>query len=275
MKIIKSIEDLKNFRREVLTKEVGFIPTMGALHSGHISLIERAKLECDIVIVSIFVNPTQFLKGEDFSKYPRRVEADIKSCNLAKVDALFMPDESMMYRFEDELSLKAPKLKSYILEGFSRASHFDGVLQIVLKLFNLVKPDRAYFGRKDAQQLILIKNMIESLFLDIEIVDCPTVRESDGLALSSRNIYLSDSERELALLISKSLKEASALIVKGVLDIEIIKERMKKTLKPLDIDYIEIVDRELNPLSKVEIKNSLILVAVKIGEVRYIDNFWV
>lgn len=274
MIVVKSIEEFKKVSKN-LNSSIGFVPTMGALHNGHISLIEKSTKENDITVVSIFVNPTQFLEGEDFSKYPRKIEADIKSCELAKVDILFMPNANEVYSKEEELTIKAPKSKSYILEGLSRPKHFDGVLQVVLKLFNMVKPDRAYFGRKDAQQVILIKSMVKSLFLNIEVVDCDTVREIDGLALSSRNIYLSKESREDALLISKSLKKASKEIMKNILEVDKLKLVMQNILKELNIDYIEVVDRDLNHIEKVKIGNTIILVAIKIEGVRYIDNIWV
>lgn len=273
MQIVKTVSELREARAKLNSNSVGFVPTMGALHSGHISLIKRAKDECELVIVSIFVNPTQFLAGEDLNKYPRKIEADIKVCELCRVDILFMPTITEMYE-DDEVSIKAPKLRGFYLEGFKRPTHFDGVLQIVLKLFNLTKPQIAYFGRKDAQQVTLIKQMVKNLFLDIEVIDCPTVREDDGLALSSRNVYLSAQEREKALLISKSLKEASLQVAKGNLDSNRLKELIYGYLKEFELDYIEIVNRDFKPIDEIEHQNSIILIALKIGTTRLIDNIW-
>jgi pantoate--beta-alanine ligase len=273
MKIVNTIDELLE-ARATLSSNIGFVPTMGALHSGHISLIKKSKEECESTIVSIFVNPTQFLAGEDLDKYPKRIEADTKVCKLCGVDILFMPNIEQMYG-ADEVSIKAPKLKSYYLEGLKRPKHFDGVLQIVLKLFNLTKPKKAYFGRKDAQQVTLIKQMVKNLFLDIEIIDLPTIREDDGLALSSRNVYLSKEERTKALLISKSLKEASIKIAKGLYDCDKLKEIIYEHLKEFEIDYIAIVDREFREIELIEKQNSIILVALKVGSTRLIDNIWI
>ena len=275
MQIVNSIKELQEVRAK-LSGSVGFVPTMGALHSGHISLIKESKKNSDFTIVSIFVNPTQFLAGEDLDKYPKKDEADKKVCELCSVDILFMPDINTMYE-KDEVLIKAPKLKSYYLEGLRRPSHFDGVLQIVLKLFNLTKPTNAYFGRKDAQQVTLIKQMVKNLFLDIDIIDMPTVREDDGLALSSRNIYLSKIDREKALLISKSLREATNLISKGELETKIIKSAMLKILddSAIELEYVEILNREFIYKDKLEVKNSLILIACRVGSTRLIDNIWV
>jgi len=264
---------LQSYRRG-LAGSVGFVPTMGALHEGHISLIKASVAQNDHTIVSIFVNPTQFLPGEDLDAYPRKIEADLKICQLAGVDAIFLPTPDTMYE-KVEPALKAPKTKGYILEGVTRPGHFDGVLQVVLKLLNLTRPTRAYFGKKDAQQLYLIQNMVRRLFLDTEIVPCEIVRESDGLALSSRNLYLSDDERRQALLLSKALKSATRRIMEGEHDAEAIKAHMHEILSPLAVEYVEIVDREFNRLETVKIKNGIILVAARVGTTRLIDNIWI
>jgi pantoate--beta-alanine ligase len=274
MKILKTVNELKEYRKSLTCKTIGFVPTMGALHQGHISLIKNSVNQNENTIVSIFVNPTQFLEGEDFSKYPKRYEADIKICELAGVDAVFMPNISEMY-FPDEPMILAPSQISYTLEGYQRPKHFDGVLRVVLKLFNLTKPTNAYFGKKDAQQLFLIQNMVKTLFLDINIIPCEIVREENGLALSSRNIYLSDEEKTEALKISKSLKIASREIMRGNLHVDSLKEKMQETLEPLKAQYIEIVNRDFKTIKTVEIKNSIILVACKVGTTRLIDNIWI
>jgi pantoate--beta-alanine ligase len=275
MQIVKNISELKNILKDN-HKSIGFVPTMGALHNGHISLIQKAREQNDIVVLSIFVNPTQFLQGEDFDKYPNKLEADIKIAQLCDVDILFTPDINTMYS-DDELMIKAPKLRGFILEGYNRPGHFDGVLQVVLKLFNIVNPTNAYFGKKDAQQLILIQQMIDNLFLDINIIQCDIVRDSDGLALSSRNVYLTPIQRELALKISQALREASNLIAKDIFNTNTIKKHIYKILdhQDIDIEYVSIVNQELVPLQNIELKNSIILIAVQIGTTRLIDNLWI
>jgi len=273
MKIVKDIKSLKSVLRDI-NGTIGFVPTMGALHQGHLSLIQKARAQNDHVVVSIFVNPTQFLPGEDLDKYPVREEADRKICETAGVDTLFMPDISSMYN-SDEVKLKAPSYLGYILEGNRRPGHFDGVVQVVMKLLNLVQPTRAYFGKKDAQQLVILQKMVEDLFLPVEIVPVETVREDDGLALSSRNVYLTADERVRALSISRALKTASRLIMTGVSDAQAIKEKMSEIMKDIDVEYIAIVDRDFKHLEKIELKNSIILVAAKVGQTRLIDNLWV
>jgi pantoate--beta-alanine ligase len=274
LKIINTIEELQDIRKE-LTGTIGFVPTMGALHEGHISLIKNARANNDTVIVSIFVNPTQFLANEDLDKYPRRDAADKKICELCKVDYLFMPDVNTMYQGDDEVLIKAPKISSFILEGEKRPGHFDGVLQVVLKLFNLVQPNNAYFGKKDAQQLSLISQMVKNLFLPINIVECEIIREQDGLAMSSRNVYLTPEERKEALAISKSLNITIISITKGERNSNIIKEKMYEIMSNLDIEYITIVNRNFEEIQTIEAKNTIILIACKVGNTRLIDNMWI
>lgn len=271
MQIVKTVEELQNIRKN-LSGSIGLVPTMGALHDGHISLIRRAKEENEIVIVSIFVNPTQFLKGEDLSTYPRKEEADIKICQMCKVDYLFMPDVSTIYE-EDEVLIKAPQ-NSYVLEGKTRPGHFDGVLQVVLKLFNLTFATNAYFGKKDAQQLALISQMVKNLFLPINIVPCDIVRESSGLALSSRNVYLSAEQKEEALKISKSIYMAGNLIAKGERNSQIVKDKIYEVLSGLDVEYVKVVDKKFNEIELIEPSNTIILVVVRFGNVRLLDNIW-
>ncbi len=278
MIIINSIKELQQATQN-LKSSIGFVPTMGALHEGHLSLIRKAKIENDKLIVSIFVNPTQFLEGEDFNKYPRKDEADKKICQLAGVDILFMPSIDIMYE-RDELKITAPAVRGFILEGNSRAGHFDGVLQIVMKLLNLVsynKPSilRAYFGKKDAQQLSLITQMVKNYFLNIEIVPCNIVRDSDGLALSSRNIYLSKEERTKALSLSRSLKRASKLVMQNELDSDTIINEMRKVLSGVKIEYIAIINREFQQINSIKIGDTIILIACYVGETRLIDNIWI
>jgi pantoate--beta-alanine ligase len=255
------------------TGSVGFVPTMGALHIGHRTLIEKARVENDVVVVSIFVNPTQFLPGEDLSKYPRREDADFKICQLSGVDILFYPEVSAMYG-QDEVSIKAPDVRGYILEGAVRPGHFDGVLSVVMKLLNIVSATRAYFGKKDAQQLTLIIQMVQNFFMSVEIIAVDTVRESDGLALSSRNVYLSKEERIEALKLSASLKRATHLVMQGVIESNEITKVMLDILQPLEVEYVAIVNRRFEAKSEVTIGDTIVLVAARVGSTRLIDNVW-
>jgi len=272
MKIFSSVNEIRTYIKS-LKGSIGFVPTMGALHEGHLSLIKKAKKENENVIVSIFVNPTQFLPGEDLDKYPRKLKADMEICKRAGVNAIFAPTAESLYN-NDEVLIKAPKIKGYILEGFFRPGHFDGVLQIVNKLFNIIKPNKAYFGKKDAQQLYLIKQMVNNFFFDIQIIECDTVREKDGLALSSRNIYLNENERKRALSISKALKRAAKLSTTTD-NIEKIKNEMLEILNVDEIQYIAFVDREFNYIDKIIPQNTIILIAAKVGTTRLIDNIFI
>jgi len=274
MIIIKTIEALQEARKE-LYGSVGFVPTMGALHQGHLSLIQQARKENEYLIVSIFVNPTQFLEGEDLDAYPRKDDADIKICELAKVDILFMPAVSDMYE-EDELCIAAPIIRGYVLEGEKRPGHFDGMLQVVMKLLNLSGASNAYFGKKDAQQLALIIQMVKNYFMDVNIVPCDIVRDERGLALSSRNVYLKGEEKDRALCLSKSLKKATHMVLAKELDVETIKKEMLHILGEADkVEYIAIVNREFKAIDTVEVGNTIILVATWVGKPRLIDNLWI
>ena len=273
MLILKTVKQLQEFVASA-GDEIGFVPTMGALHDGHMSLIKKCVSENAVSIVSTFVNPTQFLPGEDLEKYPKKEESDIKICELCGVSAIFIPDAKEMY-FDDEPCIIAPKKYSSILEGKSRPGHFDGVLRVLVKLFNLTRAKRVYMGKKDAQQLVIVQNMVKTLFLNLQVVPCEIVRESDGLALSSRNAYLSEEDKCNALRLSRALINASNLIKGGELDTSEIKTGMLKTLEPLTVDYVAIVDRDFNQISKVELGNTIILVAANVGKTRLIDNIWV
>lgn len=274
MVIVHTIEEFQEAKK-ILDGSIGFVPTMGALHEGHLSLIQQAKSENKHLIVSIFVNPTQFLEGEDLDSYPRKEEADKKICELAGVDILFMPSIDEMYE-NDELCIGAPAIRGYVLEGEKRPGHFDGMLQIVMKLLNLSSATRAYFGKKDAQQLALIMQMVRNYFMDVTIVPCEIVRDENGLALSSRNVYLQGDEKERALCLSRSLKRATKMVMAGEFDVKTIKTEMSEVLKEADqIEYIAIVDREFNTLEEVEIGNTIILVAAWVGKPRLIDNLWI
>jgi len=272
MKIISKPLELQEYMKSQ-EGSIGFVPTMGALHEGHISLIRRAREQNELVVVSIFLNPTQFLKGEDLDSYPSRDEADKKICLLANVDVLFLPQKEDIYT-NDEVSLLAPKVRGYVLEGATRPGHFNGVLTVVMKLLNLVNPTRAYFGKKDAQQLNLITLMAKQLFMSVEIVPVDTLRDSDGLAKSSRNAYLTQEQRVEALKISKSLYEASKLVSKNVLSASEIRAKMLETLYPLEIAYVEILNRDFEPIDEIEIARSIILVEAVVGKTRLLDNIW-
>lgn len=277
MEIIKRIEELrpviKGWKREGLT--VGFVPTMGYLHKGHKSLIVKAVEENDRVVVSDFVNPTQFGANEDLSSYPRDMNRDAALCEAAGADVIFHPEPEEMY-FSDKCTFVDMDELTKGLCGKTRPVHFSGVCTVVAKLFNIVTPDRAYFGEKDAQQLAVIKRMVRDLNFDITVVGCPIVREEDGLALSSRNTYLNETERKAALILSKSLNLGKELIKAGETDTEKIKEKIIKNLatEPLaKVDYVEIVDGEsLESIQKIK-SPVLVAIAVYIGTTRLIDNF--
>ncbi|MCD8212714.1 MAG: pantoate--beta-alanine ligase [Campylobacter sp.] len=273
MLILRTTKELREFVASA-SGEIGFVPTMGALHNGHMSLIKKCVSENPVSIVSTFVNPTQFLPGEDLDKYPKKEESDIKICELCGVSAMFIPDASQIY-FEDEPCIAAPKKYSSILEGKTRPGHFDGVLRVLSKLFNLTGAKKVYMGKKDAQQLVIVQNMVKTMFLNLEIVACEIVRESDGLALSSRNAYLSEEDKCNALRLSRALVNASNLIKSGELDTAEIKTNMLRTLEPLVVNYVAIVDRDFNALTKIELGNSIILIAANVGKTRLIDNIWV
>lgn len=274
MVIVRTIEALQE-AKNALSGSIGFVPTMGALHHGHLSLIKKAKKENEHLIVSIFVNPTQFLEGEDLDAYPRKEEADTQICKLAGVDILFMPTIDAMYE-EDELCMGAPAIRGYILEGEKRPGHFDGMLQVVMKLLNLSGAHNAYFGKKDAQQLVLISQMVKNYFMDVNIIPCDIIRDDNGLALSSRNVYLQGDEKIRALSLARSLKRATKMVMAGELNVEVIKKEMLTVLEETDqVEYVAIVDREFNALDTVEIGNTIILVAAWVGKPRLIDNLWI
>ena len=275
MKIIDNIKELKEEIKK-LQGSIGLVPTMGALHNGHKSLIDRAIKENDNVIVSIFVNPIQFCAGEDLDKYPRQLKKDAELCENAGVKIVFAPKVSEMYQDDkNNLTLICPSYSIVDkLCGKSRPGHFDGVCSVVAKLFNLTKATRAYFGQKDAQQLFIIQKMVRDLNFDIEIVPCPIVREADNLALSSRNKYLTDNERKIALNISKALFEAKRLYKEGTLTKRAIIDNSLKLMADLDVEYIEFVDKNTF-IEQEEINNdTLILIAARTPETntRLIDN---
>jgi len=292
MKVFTAISELKEFLksgriaaiREGRELQVGLVPTMGYLHEGHASLLRRARTENDLVVLSIFVNPIQFGPNEDLDRYPRDAERDLALAEREGVDAVFMPSVEVMYPQPTKTKIAVAELTSKLC-GATRPGHFDGVTTVVSKLFNIVAPNRAYFGQKDAQQVAVVAQMVEDLNFDIEIVPCPIVRENDGLALSSRNVYLSVEEHESALILSRSLKQLEADVYSGqaTTAMEARQQLMQKiSSEPLaEIDYVEIAAfpgltalQETNSLSS-ELKAHgaiLVAVAVKFGTTRLIDN---
>ncbi len=279
MEVAKTIESVRNLvsaaRRE--GRKIGFVPTMGALHIGHVSLVEAAAKDCDFIVVSIFVNPTQFGPGEDFESYPRPIEADLEICRNAGVDVVFAPTPKEMYPAENITWVTVEKLTEPLC-GRGRPGHFRGVTTVCTKLFNIVCPDAAYFGRKDAQQAIVIKRMVADLNMPLEIIICPTVREPQGLAISSRNQYLSEQQKKDAAVIYKSLQQCRRMIDSGVVDAGEIIAAMRQTLQQvpaIEIEYVSIVDAQtLESVQKIAGK-VLTAVAVKLGPARLIDNILV
>lgn len=255
-------------------KSIGFVPTMGALHEGHLSLIRQARKENDCVVVSIFVNPLQFGPKEDFKKYPRDIKRDEELCAQEGVDIVFYPSSEDMYKRGFATYVEVEGL-SEVLCGRYRHGHFRGVATVVSKLFNIVQPQRAYFGQKDAQQAIIIKRMVEDLNFPLKIVVLPTVRDKDGLAMSSRNAYLSPEERRVAPIIYQALKAGQRIFRRGVHDSFKIKAEAKKIIRKeniIRIQYLEIVDsKNLKPVKKVR-SGDLFCLACYLGKTRLIDN---
>jgi pantoate--beta-alanine ligase len=277
MHIIKTIREMQAASRELKTenKTIGFVPTMGALHEGHLSLVRRSKNENDITVVSIFVNPTQFGPNEDFHEYPRDTEGDLEKLSSLNVETVFMPDNNEMYPDGFSTSIDIGSIGE-ILCGASRPGHFNGVATVVEKLFNIVMPDRAYFGQKDFQQSVVIKKLAKECKFDTDIIVCPIIRESDGLAMSSRNAYLNKEERKSAIILNKALQYGKELIVSGrEYNTSSIKEKMETLIKSeslAKIDYIEVVNpQNLETINRITLP-VVICLAVKIGNTRLIDN---
>lgn len=280
MEIIKKVENCKSAMGKIRERgnKIGFVPTMGFLHEGHLSLIRMAKKDCDRVIISIFVNPIQFGPDEDFKKYPRDIKRDACLAEKEGVDYIFYPPVKEMYRTANKTTVEVKELGS-IMCGKYRPGHFAGVATVVLKLFNIINPDKAYFGEKDYQQLVVIRKMVADLNLDIDIVSGPTVREKDGLALSSRNRYLSKEERENATILYQCLNIAKGMIAGGESDLEKIKKIVMKELegnkfvKKVDyFDFREPLTLEEKRSAKKGSGEMLVAVAAWIGNTRLIDN---
>jgi len=291
MIILNSIKQLKTYLADVKKQQkiVGFVPTMGALHQGHISLINAAKVQCDLIVCSIFVNPTQFNDLSDLQNYPRTFNADCQLLEKAGCDIVFMPEVSEIYSLE-ELELKKQNIedKSWaigkevdfglldkVMEGAHRPGHFNGVAQVVSKLFRIVAPDKAYFGQKDFQQLAIIRSMVKQLAMPIEIIACPIIRETNGLAMSSRNERLTAEERNAASLISATLFKIKELqSIKTVLELKEFADAQIKTEARIHLEYFEISDSEtLQPIIDFkQAQSAVACVALKLGSVRLIDN---
>jgi len=274
MQVATTVAELRALRR-AMTGGVGFVPTMGYLHEGHLSLVRAARAENQHVIASIFVNPTQFGPNEDFERYPRDPERDLSLLKHEGVDVVFMPPVEEMYPEGAATFVEVTGRVTEVLEAAHRPGHFRGVTTVVAKLFAIVEPTRAYFGRKDAQQLVVVRKMARDLRLSIEIVGCPIVREPDGLALSSRNAYLSSTEREAALVLSRALRKAQELFASGERDGEALRAPMLDVIgaEPLvRVDYVSVADPEsLKELAHIE-RSALASLAVRIGATRLIDN---
>lgn len=273
-KISEVRQQVKDWKRNGLT--VGLVPTMGYLHEGHASLIKASVEHCDKTVVSVFLNPTQFAPNEDLESYPRDFDNDKKLCEEMGADLVFHPEVSEMYDEDSSTFVEILSDMPKQLCGKTRPIHFRGVCTVVSKLFNIVTPDKAFFGEKDAQQLAIIRKMVKDMSYGIEIIGCPIVRESDGLAKSSRNTYLNDEERKAALCLSKAVNLGKELIANGEKNAETVISKMKELInsEPLaKIDYVEAVDGvTMNPVKEIK-ENTLVAMAVYIGKTRLIDNF--
>lgn len=276
MKVIKKIDEM---RREVSGiksggMSIGFVPTMGYLHEGHLSLVRESIRKADVTVVSVFVNPAQFGPTEDFNEYPRDLNRDSEVLEREGVDYLFVPEADEIYPQSYKTYVEVQYLQEKLC-GRSRPGHFRGVCTVVLKLFNIINPDISFFGQKDYQQAVILKRMVRELNLEVKIEVLPIIREEDGLALSSRNKYLTQEERKAALVLSRSLKEAKSMVAKGERDSAMIIKEMKEMIgreSLVKIDYVEIVDTDnLDPVARIE-QETLAAVAVFIGKVRLIDN---
>ena len=273
MQIAKTIADMKALRTKSLGS-VGFVPTMGYLHQGHLALVKQARAENSVVIASIFVNPTQFGPTEDFKSYPRDTERDLAMLRKERTDIVFMPSAEEMYPEGFNSWVDVEKVTDR-LEGSYRPGHFKGVATVVAKLFNIVEPTRAYFGQKDAQQVLVIKKMVADLNMNLEVIVAPTVRESDGLAMSSRNVYLNPQERQASIILFKALTLARNRREKGERNAETVRQEMTSLIsqEPLaKIEYVSIADAQtLEELSKID-RPALVSLSVRFGKTRLIDN---
>lgn len=277
MQIVKRVAEMQSLCRELRRGGalLGFVPTMGALHEGHLSLVRRARTECDVVAASIFVNPLQFGPGEDLARYPQTFEEDRKALEAERVDVLFAPSAEEMYPQGSTTKITVSQIGDR-LDGASRPGHFTGVATVVAKLFHVVGPKRAYFGQKDAAQLAVLRQMVRDLNFDVELVGCPIVRDLDGLALSSRNKYLNATERENALVLHRTLLRMERMIAEGARESSALVQGGMEILNDapgIRVDYLDIVDADtLLPVASVE-TGTLVAVAAYVGNTRLIDNF--
>jgi pantoate--beta-alanine ligase len=274
MRLVSSLEELLSLRRQ-LAEPLGLVPTMGSLHEGHLSLARQARAECASVVVSIFVNPTQFGPGEDLQRYPRDLPRDLALLDPVGIDLVWAPSAEAVY---------PPGFQTYVsveqvtrpLEGRARPSHFRGVATVVCKLFMILKPQRAYFGQKDAQQVVVVRRMVQDLNFPLQVVVCPTVREPDGLAMSSRNQYLSGKERKAAAVLFQALQQARQLYLSGERDADLLRAQMSQTLQAEPLvseEYVSVAHPEtLEELVSVD-QDALLSLAVRVGSTRLIDNF--
>ena len=279
MQIVKSVAEMQSLCGQLRTKGVllGFVPTMGALHEGHLSLVRRARAECEVIVASIFVNPLQFAPGEDLSRYPRTFEEDCRALEAERVDVLFAPEAGEMYPNGSKTTVTVSQVGDR-LDGASRPGHFTGVATVVAKLFHVVGPRRAYFGQKDAAQLAVLRQMVRDLNFDVELIECTIVRDMDGLALSSRNRYLDATEREKALVLHRALRRIDRMIAEGERQSStLIRNGMEvlNAMTGIRVDYLVTVDADtLLPVTSVE-TGTLVAVAAYVGNTRLIDNFLV
>jgi pantoate--beta-alanine ligase len=274
--LIHTIAEMRQALRASLAagRRVGLVPTMGALHAGHASLLRRARSECDVLVASVYVNPIQFGPNEDFNKYPRQLQLDLEVCSREEVDFVFAPADAEMYGGGSLTTIHVAKLTDRLCGAF-RPGHFDGVCTVVAKLFHIVQPDLAYFGQKDAQQVVALQRMVADLNIPAEIVVCPTIREPDGLAMSSRNAYLDPRQRQDALCLYRALQAGRDAIRKGARTSERVAAIMREVVAatgPFAIDYLEAVEaRTLEPMNPL-CGTVLLVGAIRIGSVRLIDN---
>ncbi|MGH9340880.1 MAG: pantoate--beta-alanine ligase [Acidobacteriota bacterium] len=275
-RLVETIADVRAIisKKRQQNEDIGLVPTMGKLHAGHGSLIERCRAECKFVVVSIFVNPLQFGPSEDYERYPRDLAADLSLCEAQGVDLVFAPEAGEMYPNPQFTKVEVERISRHLCGRF-RPGHFGGVATVVLKLLNIVQPDRAYFGEKDAQQLAVIRRMVSDLNVPCSIIAIPTIRENDGLALSSRNDYLKAEERQAATILYQALRAAGDLIAAGERDPEVIRRQARQMLQreeKVKVEYLEIVDaEEMQPVAEIA-GPVRVAVAARVGSTRLIDN---
>jgi pantoate--beta-alanine ligase len=277
MQIIHSVDEMHRISGKLRSEgsTIGLVPTMGSLHQGHLSLVDLVKDRADIIILSIFVNPTQFAPGEDFEKYPRNLDHDLKLCRERKVDIVFVPESKNIYLEGSSTSVIEERFSSEFC-GLSRPAHFQGVTTVCAKLFNICCPNIVVLGQKDAQQILVLKQMIKDLNFPIEVITGDIFREDDGLAMSSRNVYLTREQRKDALFLFQSLQEGKNLVENGIFEIERIESEMLEFIKKgklINLEFLKIVNRQTLEQQKIAVPNqSLILLAARVGDVRLIDN---